>query len=344
LILSSKEVFQSCLYWKSKKSENEFEEWFQEHQDQCAANHEGSAGKMEVDAVREMFSRSEEMYGVKYSNYIGDGDSKTFKAILDLNPYDDLKVKKSECVGHVEKRMGSRLRNLKKKEKLGGKGKLTDNLIKKLTTYYGLAIRRNPDNVEEMEKSVMATYFHMISTNENPQHQYCPAGAESWCKWRIYEAAGKTEDYNHAPSLPEDLQKYLLPIYKDLSQRELLEKCLGRHTQNPNESFNALVSKLAPKHLNTGIKIIQIAAFIATVIFNEGYDAILKIMDTLDIVLGRECHLYAKEYKKERLIRQARRSLSSTKEARTARRLQQIEENEFYEEYEGLLYGPGIAD
>jgi len=67
---------------------------------------------MEVDAVREMFSRSEEMYGVKYGNYIGNGDLKTFKAILDLNPYgDDLKVKKSECVGHVEKRMGSRLQN-----------------------------------------------------------------------------------------------------------------------------------------------------------------------------------------------------------------------------------------
>jgi len=103
--------YQSCLYWKSKKSKNEFEEWFQEHQAQCAANHEGSVGKMEVDAVRKMFSRSEEMYGVKYGNYIDDEDSKTLKAILDLNPGDDLKVKKSECEGHVKKRMGSRLRN-----------------------------------------------------------------------------------------------------------------------------------------------------------------------------------------------------------------------------------------
>lgn len=77
---------------------------------------------MEVDAIKEMFLRSEEKFGIKYGNYIGDGDSKTYKAILDINPYgDELTVIKSECVGHVEKRMGTRLRNVKKTQKLGDK-------------------------------------------------------------------------------------------------------------------------------------------------------------------------------------------------------------------------------
>ena len=67
--------------------------------------------------------------------------------------------------------MGSRLRNVKKTAKLGGKSKLTDVLIKKLTTYYGLAIRRNSDNVQNMRKAIMATFYHLSSTNENPQHQ-----------------------------------------------------------------------------------------------------------------------------------------------------------------------------
>lgn len=51
--------------------------------------HEDSAGKMEVDVIIEMFLRSNEKFGVKYDNYIGDGDSKTFKVILDKNPYGD---------------------------------------------------------------------------------------------------------------------------------------------------------------------------------------------------------------------------------------------------------------
>jgi len=67
--------------------------------------------------MKKMFSSSEEKFGVKYSNYIGDGDSKTFKEILKLNPYgDELTVIKSECIGHVEKRMGTRLRNVRKEK------------------------------------------------------------------------------------------------------------------------------------------------------------------------------------------------------------------------------------
>ena len=97
---------------------------------------------MEVDGIIEMFTRFEELHNVKYTTYIGDGDTKTFKSLLDMQPYgDDLIVKKSKCVGHVKKRMRSRLRAGKKKTKgVGGKGvgKLTDKLIRDLTNYYGL--------------------------------------------------------------------------------------------------------------------------------------------------------------------------------------------------------------
>ncbi|GFV16223.1 uncharacterized protein TNCV_3379871 [Trichonephila clavipes] len=59
-------------------------------------------------------------------------------------------IGKIECVGHVQKRMGTRLRKLKlvySKKKLsdgkttGGKGRLTDSSIDKLVHYYGNAIR-----------------------------------------------------------------------------------------------------------------------------------------------------------------------------------------------------------
>lgn len=103
----------------------EYEDWYEQHEELCTKNHEGSAGKMEVDAIIDMFERSEEIHGVKYLNYIGDGDSKTFANILKSNPYgDDFPVTKSECVGHVQKRMGTRLRNIKKTNKLGGKGQV----------------------------------------------------------------------------------------------------------------------------------------------------------------------------------------------------------------------------
>jgi len=133
---------------------------------------------------------SSQKFGVRYINYIGDGDSKTFQAILNLNPYgDECLVRKSECVNHVEKRMGTRLKNVKKK-KLGGKGKLTDTLIKKLTKYYGLAIMRNPESVENMQRDIMATYLHSISTDKKPRHENCPSAEDSWCKFRRVESLG----------------------------------------------------------------------------------------------------------------------------------------------------------
>jgi len=82
------------------------------------------------------------------------------------------------------------------------------------------------------------------------------------------------------------MKQHLLRIYEALSRDDLLQRCLGGHTQNANESFNATVWRLAPKHLNSGLKIVEILAYIAAGVFNEGYSSILKIMNALDIIVG----------------------------------------------------------
>jgi len=70
---------------------------------------------MEINSIVKMFLRSINRYSVKYLTYIGDGDSKTFGGILKAEPYGkEHPVIKKECVGHVEKRIGTRLRNAKK--------------------------------------------------------------------------------------------------------------------------------------------------------------------------------------------------------------------------------------
>lgn len=57
--------------------------------------------------------------------------------------------------------MGSHLRSLKKcKKDLGGRGRLTDKIINELTNYYGLAIRRNINNVDNMYNEIWMTLYH----------------------------------------------------------------------------------------------------------------------------------------------------------------------------------------
>lgn len=67
-------------------------------------------------------------------------------------------------------------------------------------------------------------------------------------------------------------------------------------------------------------------------------------MNKLEIVIGLQANNFAQSYDEKRMTRQDHRSIECSKAARTARRMQQMAQNEFYEEAEGLLYAPGIAD
>ena len=149
---------------------------------------------MEPIGTVEMF-QSSVSHGLRYKWLISDGDSKTHSMLLQRQPYGkDHLVEKMDCVGHVQKRMGTALRNLKvqcrgKKladgKTIGGAGRLTDKVINSLQNYYGDAIRRNKGDVQAMMKAVQATLLHSNSTNEQPRHHLCPVGPDSWCRWQV---------------------------------------------------------------------------------------------------------------------------------------------------------------
>ena len=65
---------------------------------------------MEVNGLKRMFSRSIRLHKLRYNFYIEDGDSKSFDEITKLNPFSGHKIEKGECIGHVQKRVGTRLR------------------------------------------------------------------------------------------------------------------------------------------------------------------------------------------------------------------------------------------
>ncbi|GFV88965.1 uncharacterized protein TNCV_442301 [Trichonephila clavipes] len=77
------------------------------HLQNCKRNFEGYSGKMEVAGALSIFQRSQSLYNVRYTKYLGDGDSKAFTSIVENKVYGDhCSVEKLECIGHVMKRMG----------------------------------------------------------------------------------------------------------------------------------------------------------------------------------------------------------------------------------------------
>ena len=130
--------------------------------------------------------------------------------------------------------METHLRNIKKAKKgIGGKekGKLTDKLIKDLSIYYGLSIRRHCNNLKDMQNAIWAMFYHKCSTDKKPQHSLCPPGQDSWCSWRRAEAEGTLRSFKHSdPPLSDAVQAAIKPVYEHLSSDSLLEKCLGGFT------------------------------------------------------------------------------------------------------------------
>lgn len=340
-------VCSSCSYWSKHTNSEQYEEWKSAHEENCKANHEGSSGKMEVDAMKEIFSRSVEKYGVRYVNYIGDGDSKTYTGIVNSKPYgEECEIIKKECVGHVQKRMGTRLRACKKSNPgIGGRNKLTAKMIDKLSVYYGLAIRRHCDSKDDMKKAIWATYYHYSSTDDNPQHQFCPEGAESWCKWQKSKAAGTLRDFTHDYlALPKIVLDAIKPIYDDLSGEKLLERCVGGYTQNCNESYNQLVWKMAPKTSHSGATVVEIAALLATCLFNNGTTSFLQVMNTMGMAVGPNAHAYAAAEDNRRIALAEVRAQESSKEGRLRRRQDNLENLNILDNPENIYYGPGMDD
>ncbi|XP_013381184.1 uncharacterized protein LOC106152218 [Lingula anatina] len=136
-----------------------------------------------------------------YNPSVGDGDSSAFRRVQQEQSYgSEFELVKEECIGQVQKRMGSRLRRLVERNKgvklsdgkgLEGAGRLTQQRIDAMQTFYGLAIRRNQGNLEGMVKETKTISRHYT---DPPDHSFCPDGADSWCKYKVDRACG-TDTY-----------------------------------------------------------------------------------------------------------------------------------------------------
>ncbi|GBN68904.1 hypothetical protein AVEN_150407-1 [Araneus ventricosus] len=106
----------------------------------------------------------------RYTKYFNDGDSKAFDAITEENIYGvEFQVEKLECIDHVMKHIGSRLRRLKDKMQVQ---LLSDG--KRLSG-------KKPICYHAMCQAIWAIFMHKFSTDEHTKLRFCPIGEDSWC-------------------------------------------------------------------------------------------------------------------------------------------------------------------
>ena len=208
--------------------------------DSCDINYSGSSPVMEVEGVKRIWLCSVEKLKLMYTSFISDGDSKGFGKLKVLKPYGDKAIVKHKCIGHVGKRLGTKLRKLvqlkktfpdRKPAKFGTH--FTSKTMDALGVFYGSAIRENIGDVDAMEKAIWTIFHHSASTDEDPQHQFCPVGEESWCKYQL--AIALSQDIPPANNrIPPDLVQLIGPVFEELIDRELLDRCILGTTQSQN--------------------------------------------------------------------------------------------------------------
>ncbi|GFV58637.1 uncharacterized protein TNCV_53851 [Trichonephila clavipes] len=255
------------------------------HLQNSKRNFEGYSGKMEVAGALSIFQRSLTMFGTSLSTMF------------------------------VMKRIGTRLRRLKTKMRgqklsdgkpLCGRNRLTEAEIDRLQAYYGLAIRRNLSSVKDMQQAIWAIFLHKLSTDEKPQHGFCPSDSDTW----------------------------------DLANPELLKKCLHGGTQNPNESVNNVIWSRVPKKTFVQLEVLSLGTYDAVSSFNMGNVLKLEILSKMCIEPGDYTVQAMECLDKQRLLRAKYYCLQKTKEVRKEKRLKRTkEDDELLKNADNLEYG-----
>lgn len=327
-VLDFKVLSNFCLGCKRAPPENDpgYSAWKANHV--CQKNTESKSGQMEPEAAVALFERSLARHGLRYTTILCDGDSRSFHALEDAKVYGYVNIAKEDCINHVQKRMGTALRNLIQKHKtehgggLSGKGRLTGELITKLTKYYSWALKSNVGNVDSMHKAVMATYYHISSTDEHPNHSLCPSGTNSWCKQNA--AAARGEPLPKHRSLPEHVSKALLPVYERLADKRLLERCHRGKTQNANESLHSVIWSLMPKTKHASLVAVETAVAEAVMRYNAGMkEASSRILQEMQIQQSSKGIQRAEEKDCQRLASAERKRAASASFLQAAKRRHQ---------------------
>ena len=234
-------------------------------------------------------------------------------------------------------------------------GQIHDDAIHRLQVYYGNAIRASIGHLEKMGDACWAVMYHSLSTDENPRHYCCPRGRNSWCKYQCALACGNDLPKHHVQTsscstecdgchttIPTDFEAYVEPQWRSLCTPELLKKCLLGATQNANESFNGMIWSRCPKTEYCNLDTVMGAVGQSVVIFNSGYQALVKLMDQLGIPAGPICTSYLTFQDQDRIKRADSKSEKVAKKRRQTIQRRDAHVEQQHIENEGTSYGSGL--
>ena len=133
-----------------------------------------------------------------------------------------------------------------------------------------------------VKKAIFAVLFHVCSSEKNNFHVHCPPGADSSCTYQL-DLVNNTKLHKPGKGFPQEAIKHLTLIFSDLSDDNLLRKCLHGKTQNQNEGFHGLIWRRPPKDRFVKMTTFELAVYDAVAHSDIGNLATQLIFDKLNM-------------------------------------------------------------
>ena len=151
----------------------------------CFRNWEASSSEMETDILVEGFMKAEEIHGVRYMRFIGDGDSSVHTTLLQSVPGWGCSIKKLECANHACKcYRGALERLIQENSSYKGTGGLTLKMRKRLVSAACCAIRMRSKELDRakavklLEKDLINGPNHCFGIHDACSSDFCSTARE----------------------------------------------------------------------------------------------------------------------------------------------------------------------
>ena len=152
----------------------------------CFRNWNASSSEMETDIILEGFIEAEKVHGVRYTQFIGDGDSSVYPTLLTSVPIWGHAIKKIECANHACKCYRGALEKLvDDNPSYKGSGRLTKKMRQKLVSAARCAIRMRSketdtrEAVVKLNKDLLNGPSHCFGIHTHCSTDFCSVAQQS---------------------------------------------------------------------------------------------------------------------------------------------------------------------
>lgn len=301
----------------------------------CYKNWNGSASAMEADIIAEGFRLSVQMYNLKYTRVVGDGDSSVMEKLRSQMPYGpETTIDKIECSNHLMRNFGKKMRTIYAKTS-NVKGnvpkairKIVESKDQKIRTGIISAIkyRATQDNIsidqkiQLLKRDILNTPKHCIGIHTNCADYFCSKETKSQVALEQLKFFGVWDDI-------------LCAINSLAYHSKSLIYCASN---NAAEQFNSIVAKfISGKRINySGRRSYTSRCEAAAISYNVGAEK-YSLLHGGDVnALGRFTANFIERQKDQREKRTKRRLLQQRRQKKI-----KIMEND----NDNVNYGPNAA-